>query len=31
MPEESEETRADTVLSRKLRKVLDSKLEGDKD
>ena len=31
MPDESEETRADTVLSRKLRKVLDSKLEGDKD
>ena len=31
MPEESEETRADTVLSRKLRKVLDSKLESDKD
>ena len=31
MPEESEETKADTVLSRKLRKVLDSKLESDKD
>ena len=32
MPEDvSEEPKTDTVLSRKLKKVLDSKLEGDKD
>ena len=31
MPEVSDEPKADTVLSRKLKKVLDSKLESDKD